>query len=193
MQRTGKTLVLMLASVIFAGTAFAQTPVPVQVVPLSGVLIDLNRRAPADVRSLNSATIAAEISAVVEKVHSEPGQAVNAGDLLLELDRSDYELALQQAQAGLESSQAQKALADAKLVRARELGSNNYLSADELLMRETEVTVLIAQIKGEPFSDRMVDQCQVTPRWYSTARSMVSAIDQWRRAPRKNERCRRAK
>jgi RND family efflux transporter MFP subunit len=165
MQRTGKTLVLMLAAVIFAVTALAQSPIPVQVVALSRVLIDLDRRAPADVRSLNSATIAAEISAVVEKVHSEPGQAVNAGDLLLELDRSDYELALQQAQAGLESSQAQKALADAKLLRARELGSNQYLSADELLMRETEVIVLVAQIKAQQVGVNVarndLDKCSV--------------------------------
>jgi hypothetical protein len=54
--------------------AKAQTPVSVQA--LSEVLVDLDRRAPADVRPLNDAVIAAEVTAVVSTVHADVGQVV---------------------------------------------------------------------------------------------------------------------
>lgn len=126
--------------------ALAQAQVAVQVSRLADVLVDLDRRAPADVRPLNEAHIAAEVSAVVSAVHADVGQLVARGDLLLAFDATDYRLAVEQAEANLASSQARKAQADARLRRAEELGENQFLSADELLERQTDVIVLAAQI-----------------------------------------------
>lgn len=122
--------------------------VPVQVQTLAETLVDLERRAPADVRPLNDAQMAAEVAAVVAAVHADVGQQVQPGDLLLHLDATDYELNLRQAEANLDSSRAQKAQADARLTRARELSQNQYVSADELLERETDVMVKAAQIRA---------------------------------------------
>ena len=63
------------------------------------VLVDMERSAPADVRSLNAATLSAEVIAVVKQVNADPGQAVKKGDLLLQLEATDYQLTLQQAEA----------------------------------------------------------------------------------------------
>ncbi len=87
------------------------------------------------------------------------------GDLLLELEDTDYGLNLQQAEANLSSSSAQQVQADARLKRARELGQNQYLSADDLLTRETEVMVIAAQIRANEVSiaiaRRNLQKCRI--------------------------------
>ena len=111
----------LFAALLFLPAAVA-AQVSVQVQSLEEVLVDLERRAPADVRPLNDAVLAAEVSAVVVEVLADVGQEVKAGERLLQLDATDYQLALDQAEAQLRSSQAQKTQADARLERARELG-----------------------------------------------------------------------
>ena len=51
--------------------------------------------------------ITARIDGVVKAVHVEENQSVRAGDLLVELDPRDYEVALEQAQAQLLKAQAE--------------------------------------------------------------------------------------
>jgi RND family efflux transporter MFP subunit len=141
----------------------AQIAVSVQ--DIAVVLVDLERRAPADVKPLNSAEISAEVAAVVQAVHADVGQRVSAGELLLELESRDYELNLNQARANLASSQAQKESADAKLIRAQGLVKDNYLSDDSLLDRQTEVAVFRAQIQANEvavaMAQRSLDKCRV--------------------------------
>jgi RND family efflux transporter MFP subunit len=132
---------------------------------ISNVLVDLERRAPADVKPLNDAQLSAEVSAVVKAIHADVGQRVSAGELLLELDPRDYQLSRDQARANLASSKAQKDSADAKLDRAQGLVSDNYLSDDSLLDRQTEVAVLNAQIRANEvavaIAQRSLEKCQV--------------------------------
>jgi len=157
---------MLLSGAIFLPSVMAQTAVPVQVKPLRAVVVDLEQTAPADVRPVNQATLASEVTATISRVHVLPGQAITAGDLLLELDATDYELALQQALATLGSSHAQKKQADARLSRARELGANQYLSADDLLARETDVLVIEAQIRVQEvaveIARRNLAKCRIT-------------------------------
>ena len=127
--------------------ATGPAPTRVEVRPLAEVLVPLERSAPADVRAMNTTALAAEVTAVMTAIHAEVAQAVNQGELLVELDETDYQLALEQAEASLEASRAQKAQADVRLSRARELAVDQHVSADELLARETDVMVLQAQIR----------------------------------------------
>ena len=156
----------LIAAVFLSGSIFAQSPAPVQVSTLDKVLVDLEWRAPADVKTLNSSTLAAEVSAVVKIIHADVGQQVAMGELLLELDPTDYELNLQQAEANLVSSKAQKANADARLKRARDLVQNQYLSQDELLANETDVVVMESRIRsnevGVAIARRNLDKCRIT-------------------------------
>ena len=152
--------------IIFLFPAFTWAQVPVQVQSVDEILVDLERRAPADVQPLNDALMAAEVAAVVAAVHADVGQQVEPGQILLQLEATDYQLNLQQAQANLASSLAQKAEADAKLKRARELGENQYVSADELLERETRVMVVTALIQANEVAvavaRRNLEKCRVT-------------------------------
>jgi RND family efflux transporter MFP subunit len=74
-------------------------------------------------------------------------------------------LNLKQAEANLASSQARLSQAHAKLKRAKTLGDNQYISADELLERETEVMVSEAQIQADEvavaIARRNLDKCSL--------------------------------
>lgn len=157
---------ITLCSLLMPASIWAQTVVNVRAQPLADVLVDFERRAPAEVRALNDSTMAAEVSAVVLSVHADVGQVVKAGDLLLELDPVDYQLNLKQAEANLASSKARLSQASAKLKRARTLGGNQYISADELLERETDVMVFNAQIQADEVAvavaRRNLEKCSLT-------------------------------
>ncbi len=146
-------------------SAWAQAGISVRTQPLSEVLVDFERRAPAEVRALNDSSISAEVSAVVLSVHADVGQSVAKGDLLLELNPTDYQLNLKQAKANLASSQARLSQAKAKLNRAKTLGDKQYISADELLERETDVMVFNAQIQANEvavsIAQRNLDKCSL--------------------------------
>lgn len=156
---------VLIICLLFSPWVWGQAGIAVHTQPLSEVLVDFDRRAPAEVLALNNSIIAAEVSAVVLAIHADTGQAVAKGDLLLELDPADYQLNLKQAQANLASSQAQLSQAEAKLKRARTLGDSQYVSADELLERETSVMVYRAQIKSNEvavaMARRNLDKCSI--------------------------------
>ncbi len=107
--------------------------------------ITQTHRAPAEVVSLNSSAIAAEVQAVVAAVHADAGTRVEAGAPLLELDPTDLALAVRQMEASLAALDARITQADKRLERARNLGAGDYISADDLLARETDLAVLRAE------------------------------------------------
>ena len=156
----------LIACLLIPSFLWGQSGIAVRTQPLSEVLVDFERRAPAEVLALNDASIAAEVSAVVLTVHADVGQVVAKGDLLLELDPLDYRLNLKQAEANLASSKARLDQANAKLTRARSLGDKQYISADELLERETEVMVFNAQIQANEvavsIARRNLEKCSLT-------------------------------
>lgn len=156
-------LIPALAILLVATSLSAQ--VSVRVENLEAVLVDLERRAPAQVEPLNDARLAAEVSAVVSAVHADVGQQVSQGDVLLELDARDYQLSVYQAQAMLESSKARKASADLKLSRAENLVKDQYLSDDTLLDRQTEVAVLRSEIRANEvalsMAQRNLEKCTI--------------------------------
>ena len=157
---------IVIISLLVPVNLSAQTAVNVRAKVLREVLVDFERRAPAEVKALNDSTIAAEVASVVLSVHADVGQAVKKGDLLLELDPVDYQLNLKQAEANLASSKARLSQANAKLKRAQTLGGNNYVSADELLERETDVMVFNAQIQANEVAvsvaRRNLEKCKLT-------------------------------
>lgn len=170
---------LFLVLVLLASGAEAE-PVPVEIRPLSEVLVDLERSAPAEVRTLNESMLSAQVAAPIAAVHADVGQAVKAGDPLIELDAGDYALALRQAEAGLGSLQAQQAQADARLKRARELVQNQYLSDDELLARETDVMVIAAQIRSQQvavdIARRNLGKCRITAPFDGVVRERFAQL-----------------
>lgn len=139
-------LKVALVSGLLLVSSAAQAQLSVRVAPLQEVLVDSLRRAPAEVLPLNDSLIAAEVNAVVAAVHADVGQVVAQGEPLVTLDERDFRLQLEAAAAGLAAARAQHADAVVKLERARQLSDDQYLSADELLNRETALALASAEI-----------------------------------------------
>jgi RND family efflux transporter MFP subunit len=156
---------LFISTLGYPALSQAQSDIVVRTEVLSELLVDFERKAPAEVQALNDSSMSAEVSAVVLSVHADVGVAVAKGELLLELDPTDYQLNLKQAQANLASSQARLSQAKAKLKRAKSLDDKQYISADELLERETDVVVSQAQIQTDEVSvaiaRRNLDKCSL--------------------------------
>lgn len=138
-------LVLVIpVSLAQAQSAASDTTVVVRVQPLAEITTAQRQFAPATVTAANRATVAARLAANIDAVNVEVGQRVEKGQVLARLDSRDFELALQQAKAQLASTEAQIEQARLRLKRANELSGNQYISADDLLARETDVSVLLA-------------------------------------------------
>ena len=96
-------LSLSIFGLLLCAIALAQgvAPVEVGVRPLREVAIPDRGTAPASVIAPNDSRIAAEVTAKVARVHAEVGGTVKAGQPLLELDATDYRLALYHFLIGL--------------------------------------------------------------------------------------------
>ncbi|MEZ5583796.1 MAG: biotin/lipoyl-binding protein [Candidatus Competibacteraceae bacterium] len=101
-------LALLLAGLLLCPVALTQTAdlIHVSAQPFSEVILPDRGTAPASVIALNDSHIAAEVTAKVARIHAEVGGTVKTGQLLLELDDTDYRLALAQADAQVKAAQA---------------------------------------------------------------------------------------
>ena len=100
-----------------AALAHAQATISVSARPLSDLLVDSERRAPAKVLSANRAAITSEVSAIVKTVHRDVGADVSKGELLIELDSANARNALAQAEANLAAIEAQIMEAKSQLAK----------------------------------------------------------------------------
>ncbi len=66
-----------------------------------------------EVKAASSASVSAKVSANVKKLHVEIGDFVNAGDILMTLDSTQYSLAYKQASAAYNSALAAQSSAEA--------------------------------------------------------------------------------
>ena len=103
------------------------------------------------------ATVSAQSGGTVMEVLVEPGDEVAAGDLLVRLDPTDAQLAVQQAEVALESAQAQLALlqaeprpgeiaaAEAQIEAARAALAQAAAQRDQLTAGATEAEIAAAE------------------------------------------------
>jgi membrane fusion protein (multidrug efflux system) len=84
------------------------------------------------VGAFRKATVAAEVGGRVVRRAVEPGEAVEAGDLLVELDRERARLNVQQAQSRVNSQRVDVAHAQHEYRRAQELIAREVISQDVL-------------------------------------------------------------
>ena len=70
-------------------------------------------------------TLSMPVSGMVKEIHVELGDKVKEGDILLTLDRKNYQLSVQQAEAGLEAANAQAELLQNELIRLNNLVKEN--------------------------------------------------------------------
>lgn len=106
--------------------------------PLREIAVFPERSAQAQVVSLNESKIAAELSARIVKLAVEPGQRIDRGTLIAQLDCRDYDLAVERAQAATKASEARARLADLQHARALKLATEGFISKDGMDIRGAE-------------------------------------------------------
>lgn len=138
------------------------------------------REAPATVLGKNETRIAAEVSARIVAIAVDSGDAVKAGQVLVRLDAKDAELALARAEAGLAQSVARLAQAEAQAARARSLKEKNFISAEAVTLRETELAAAQADVQSaranRDSARRGVEKCTVTAPFSGIVRSRSGQV-----------------
>jgi RND family efflux transporter MFP subunit len=115
--------------------------------PLAEVLIQPERSAPAAVIGKHETRISSEVAATILALPAEVGQTLRQHEVLLRLDPRDAELALERAAAALEQARARHALARAQHERTRRLREQNFVSAEALALRDSELAVAAADLR----------------------------------------------
>lgn len=123
-----------------AGAAMAamMPPTTVTAAPAASGTWGDSLSAPGSLEAVQGVTVAAETPGKVVKIAFEPGAAVQAGDLLVQLDTSTEE-------AQLQAAEATAALAKANLERARELRQSGTNSPAELDAADAQAKQALAQ------------------------------------------------
>jgi len=142
--RTAVFLCLLLAPAIF-NSVYADNSVSVK--PLGEISYKPEHRVSATVVAIDSADIAAEISAPIVKMNVQVGELVESGAVIAELECADFELRLAQEKAQHKSLQAQQKFAQFQLQKAQELFNKKMLAEELLQQRESELHVLDAQLE----------------------------------------------
>jgi RND family efflux transporter MFP subunit len=104
------------------------------------------RSAPAQSLAANESKLSAEVSARILALPYDVGQTVRKGDVVARLDPRDFELAVAKAKASMAAVQARIAQAESQLERARALAKQNFISAEAVIQRETELAVQRAEL-----------------------------------------------
>ena len=133
------------AGSVSAGPASAGSVKTIEADTLQSIAIFPEYKAPATVVTLNDSQISSELAAVVETIAVEVGQVVKKGDLLVSLNKRDYQLALQREQAALEALQVKIKFADYQLQRAEKLEKQQAVAEELLKQRETDLAVLVSE------------------------------------------------
>src|ERR1700712_2785313 len=99
----------------------------------------------------------AQVSGYLTEIHFTDGQLVKKGDLLFVIDPRPYEIALQQARAGLQTAQAGLELANQQLARTTELKRSDYASGEVLDQRVQQQRGALATIEQAKASVRSAE------------------------------------
>ena len=99
---------------------------------------------PAIVEATDRAVLLPQVQATIEKRHFTPGALVDEGDLLFQLDDSDYRIAADKARAALEAATAVQFQAERELARAEKLLPTKAVSELYYEQKEAEAKAAAA-------------------------------------------------
>lgn len=139
MKRTG-VLFLLLAASACSKKEGAQAPAkpavafPVEVAQVEVRKVEYQLDAVGSVEAFETLQITARVPGAIDAARFTEGQAVKAGDVLVEIDPRRYSLAVRAAQAALDKAKAESAEAEAGLKRreAAQSGAPGLLPTEEL-------------------------------------------------------------
>jgi multidrug efflux pump subunit AcrA (membrane-fusion protein) len=139
----------ILCSLALAAGAQDEAAARVETVPLGELVMQPEISAAASVESLSDSRISAELNATIKTIPVRVGDIVAPGDILVQLDCSDYELRADELTARLEAGTARAGLARQQLQRARKLESSRTMSQEVLDQREAELVSLAAEAAAQ--------------------------------------------
>lgn len=161
--RAWLSTVLLVASPVVAAADDAGKPVTVQ--RLADAAVTVEGSAPAEVEALARTRVVARLSADVIELPHEIGERVERGATVARLDCTDYETALEQAEARLAELRARRRLANVRLERTRKLREREAVSADRLDEMDAERDALEASARAQRArvraARRDVERCTV--------------------------------
>lgn len=143
---------MLFSLLLAAGASVAATPATAAtpqytVKPLAQLAVYPESRALAQVVAQNESRIAAEVSARIQEIPVRLGQSVRKGAILVQLDRRQYQLALEQAGNQVKLLQNRYKLAELQFAQAKALHASQFVSAQVLEQRRTELAVLDSELK----------------------------------------------
>jgi membrane fusion protein, multidrug efflux system len=106
--------------------------------------------------------VRARVSGFVEQIHFRDGQVIRQGDLLFTIDRRPYELAGEAAQAEVQRTRAQVALAENEVERAEGLTRNQTITIRDLDTRRSNLAVARA---GQAIAEANLKTAQLNLEW----------------------------
>ena len=128
----------------FGGPRNPNQPTPVRVVPVQTQPIQVEIRALGTVTPLNTVTVRPRLDGELVRVLFTEGQRVSAGQLLAEIDRRPYEVALAQAQGQLQENEARLKNAEGDLGRYEKLAAEGLITSQQVTTQEA----LVQQYRG---------------------------------------------
>jgi membrane fusion protein, multidrug efflux system len=114
----------------------ARPPVPVTVAQAFQTNVPVEIFSVGNVQPVSLVTVRPQVTGKIKQVHFTEGQDVNAGDLLITLDASSWEAAVNQARANLKRDEAQLFSARLEFQRASNLFASRIASEQDFQTAE---------------------------------------------------------
>ncbi len=124
-------------------------------------------RLTGEIRAFESVPVPAQVAGAVDRVLTEVGRAVTAGEPLAEIDRETYRLRARQAAAEVEAARAELELARRELERKRDLVADHTISQAVFDQAEARHDLARARLEAARAAERLARQ--------ALARSVVRA------------------
>jgi RND family efflux transporter MFP subunit len=123
------------------GKAIAEPVIPVTTAHVRRGEISQPISAPGSLMARRTSQIGAEVRGRIARVLVSEGDRVEEGAPLFEVDRLTYEMAVREAEGGLDVTQAERRQLEAELVRAIALGKKDVVAKQEIERLTTRLEV----------------------------------------------------
>lgn len=131
------------------GGRFGATLAPVQAATATREAVPRYLSGLGTITAANTVTVRSRVDGQLMALHFQEGQQVKAGDLLAEIDPSQFKVALAQAQGQLAKDKATLANARRDLARYQQLVKTNLVSRQELDTQQSLVSETQGTIKAD--------------------------------------------
>jgi membrane fusion protein, multidrug efflux system len=130
---------------------------PVQVAPLDLREVRYNVMAPGSIEAFQQVQITARVSGAVDRVAFAEGAAVKQGDVLVVIESDRYQVAVDQAKAALDKSQANERAAEAQLARRQGavVDHPGLVAGEEIAQYQTAVETSKADVEAAAQAQRV--------------------------------------